>query len=149
MPSRGWSTGVEFMSDRAREGQRRLATIAAVFWFEMVGALFVGSMVLSFLPLPCDPGPEYEAPGPCARGVSALGLVASVPVVAVAVGGGVLAVLPFLWVGIPAFLLLASWLPVLAQGVRGSSFHTRQRSWQRPATSVTEVLTGRQPVGRD
>jgi hypothetical protein len=144
------------MSEGSRDGQRRLATIAAVFWFEMVGALLIGSMVV-LSPLSCfgDPGPGYEGPGPCPGGAPALfregslalwalvlggtaavaifawlgsrhhpitravlfallGLIAATPVVAVAVAGGVFAVLPFLWVGVPAFLLLASWVPVLA-----------------------------------
>lgn len=142
------------------EGQRRLATIAALFWFEVVGALIVGSMVV-LSPLSCfgDPAPGYEGPGPCPGGVprlfsegtlapwalllggaaafaiiawlasrhhplarsvlfSLLGLVAAISVMLVALAGGLVAVLPFLWVGVPAFLLLASWVPVLARGVR-------------------------------
>ena len=149
------------MSERVSEGQRRLATIAAVFWFEMIGALVVGSIVLfsssPFFTCYGDPAPGHEPP-PCSPGVSPLlrdgglalwalllggtavvsivawlasrhhastravlfsllGLIAATPVVIVAVTGGLVAVLPFLWIGIPAFLLLASWLPVLARDV--------------------------------
>jgi hypothetical protein len=149
------------MSESVSEGQRRLATFAAVFWFEMIGALLVGSIVLfSYSPFfTCygDPAPGNDPP-PCSPGVSALlrdgslalwalllgataavsivawlasrhhattravlfsllGLIAATAVVVVAVAGGLVAVLPFLWVGIPAFLLLASWLPVLARDV--------------------------------
>jgi hypothetical protein len=153
--------GFALMLDTAGEGQRRLATIAAVFWFEVVGVLALGSMLV-MSPLSCfgDPAPGYEGPGPCPDGVPALfragslavwaltlagtagvclvawslsrdhpllralafsviGLVAVVPIVIVAIHGGVFAVLPFLWTGIPALLLLGSWLPVLIREQRG------------------------------
>lgn len=150
------ATGV--VPDRAKEGQRRLATTAAVFWFQAVGALAIGALVV-LSPLSCygDPAPGYEGPGPCPGGVpslftngtlllwtfvlgataavavgawfatrvrplaramtfSLLGFLAVVPIVLVAIPGGLGAVVPFLWTGIPAILLLGSWLPVLARG---------------------------------
>jgi len=146
------------MVNTASDDRRRLATTAAVFWFEAIGAIFVIALVV-LSPLSCF-GDSFDGGEPCPAGpvplllggslipwaamiagvapvaiagwlatrsrpitraviFSMLGLLAAVPVILVAAGGGLFAVLPFLWTGIPAVLLLGSWLPVLAAARRG------------------------------
>lgn len=139
------------MASSALEGPRRLATIAAVIWFEVVGGLYLAALALLS---PFCWGSGCEATGvpesfrdgslvavwigylvavavgsallwtatrrhPVARGscFTVLGAVAASLVVGWATSDGLVAVFLLLWSGIPAVLLLGSWLPVVAGAV--------------------------------
>ena len=43
--------GIQPIPDIVKDGQRRLATVTAVFWFEIVGTLALGAMVVASPPL--------------------------------------------------------------------------------------------------
>jgi hypothetical protein len=134
-------------SGRGAADQRRLATIAAFFWFELVGGLAVVWTIL-VSPFTCFEGacPEGAADligdgtliiwAVILAGVATIGVVtwfatgdrawpravayvvigsfASVLIVIAALMDVLFALLWFIWIGIPAVLLLGTWVPVLA-----------------------------------
>ncbi|MEI7745186.1 MAG: hypothetical protein WCK58_15730 [Chloroflexota bacterium] len=143
-------------SDHLAEAQRRLATVAALFWFEAIGAMVVAGYLL-LAPMSCMgdgggpcPGVLTDAfrdgslavvllfmagaaaavtagwagtqgrPGARALAFSFVGALGAAPVVLAAATDGMAAWLPLLWSGIPAVLLLGTWVPVVARTGRSS-----------------------------
>jgi len=135
---------------RTSTGWRRMATLAAVSWFEVMGLAGLGAL-LWFSPFCWGVGCEATGvpesfqngslalawigvlvvialgsaalwratqshPGIRATGLVLLGLAGVLLVVRSAMSDELVGFLDFLWLGVPALLLLAAWLPVFAAG---------------------------------
>lgn len=103
-----WGAGCEAagVSQSFRDGSLALA------WLAMLVAIAFGSAALW--------GATRSHPGIRATGFALLGLAGVLLVVRTAMSDELVGFLGVLWLGVPAVLLLAAWLPVLATGWRST-----------------------------